>query len=225
MIENDKQLKEAVSEAGLILQEIQDYLGTDRPKTGRVRFPRGFIRPVSHYYGRIAPFVSDETLRRNLSYNFMLSDIYLWLLNRTDITSVAADMIIKAAIALAGSICESMLRHALLGSVGRGKSYKYRTEHLLSKGFVSAEEEIALNWLWDTRNNIHIEGVKESEYDKYSRADYKRAAKTVRNLVSVLKWTSPGIVDTWMASIELPEGVPWVVNDLPPSSRMKPSAR
>ncbi len=32
-------------------------------------------------------------------------------------------------------------------------------------------------------------------------------------------WTSPEIVDTRMASIELSEGVPWVVNDLPPSSR------
>jgi hypothetical protein len=38
-------------------------------------------------------------------------------------------------------------------------------------------------------------------------------------------WTSPGIVDTWMAKIELSEGVPWVSNDLPPSSRTKPSAR
>jgi len=38
-------------------------------------------------------------------------------------------------------------------------------------------------------------------------------------------WTSPEIVDTWMANIELSEGVPWVSNDLPPSSRTKPSVR
>ena len=38
-------------------------------------------------------------------------------------------------------------------------------------------------------------------------------------------WTSPEIVDTWMASVELSEGVPWVGNDLPPSLRMKPSGR
>lgn len=66
-IQNDEQLRQAVSEAGRLLQEIQDYLKRELRPEGQVRFPRGFILPADEYRTRIAPFIKNETLKKNLS--------------------------------------------------------------------------------------------------------------------------------------------------------------
>lgn len=186
MIHNDDELDDAVARAGELLQDIQDYLERDLRSAGKVRFPRGFIRGASYYRRRIQSFVPDETVRKNLSYNFMLSNIYLWLLSRTDITSIAADMVIKAGIVLAGSLCESMMQQALKGVVGRDRSYKDRTQYLAKHHYISSDLRDELNWLWDRRCNIHLSGVKSSEYDHYKRSFYNRAATSVRELVTAL---------------------------------------
>jgi hypothetical protein len=51
------------------------------------------------------------------------------------------------------------------------------------------------------------------------------AAQWLRRVLKNLKWTSLEIVDTRMASIELSEGVPWVIIDIAPSLRMRLPAR
>ena len=186
MIENDEQLEEAAAEAGQLLQDIQEYLDRDFRPAGKVRFPRGFIKTASYYRSRIKSFVHDETVRKNLSYNFMLSNIYLWLLTRTDISSIAADMVVKAGVVLAGSLCEGMLQQALKGVVGRDRSYRDRTTYLAQHNYISNDLRDELNWLWDCRCNTHVAGVKFSEYSHYKRSLYTRAAKCVADLVSAL---------------------------------------
>ena len=186
MIENDDQLKQAVADAGALLQEIQDYLKlVDRPE-GRVRFPRGFIQPADSHRRRIGVFIKDPLFKKNLSYNFMLSDIYRWLLYRTDLSAVAAGMIVKAGVGLAGSNCESLVRHATPTIRGRGQ-FNRRIAHLASQGTISPALKAELDWLWEERNKLHVVGVQHSELDHYQRDHYVRATAAVSALVAGLE--------------------------------------
>lgn len=78
----------------------------------------------------------------------------LWLLIRTDISATARDMMIKLFIFLGGSLTESITKDYLKGIYG--KSFKVRTEYLEVNGIISLELKAELDWVWDTRNNMHL---------------------------------------------------------------------
>lgn len=80
-IETLQDLAKATEEAGVLLQQIQNYCEenkltwTECPEA-KVRFPRGFIRTASLQRKRL-PFVEDKALRDNLAYTLILSDVVL----------------------------------------------------------------------------------------------------------------------------------------------------
>ena len=181
MIQNEQELLEAVTRVNTDLQAVQDYLGTKTHVDAKVRFPRGFIRSAG-LFQRHLHFLNDQTLVRNISYAYILSDVYRWLLIRTDIAGTAKEMIIKEGICLVGSLCESMTKDVLTNKVGKSKGYKDRTKYLVGNGIIDVTLQSELDWVWDTRNNEHLFLVEIREHEHYKLGDYNRAISALRAL-------------------------------------------
>lgn len=181
MIESDQELLETVARVNADLQAIQNYLGKENHANAKVRFPRGFIRTAAHFRQRLH-FLNDKTLVRNISYALILSDVYRWLLNRTDIAGTAKEMIIKEGICLVGSLCESITKDVLTGVVGRKRGYKDRIQNLVGNEIIDGALQTELDWVWDTRNNKHLFLVEIREHEHYRLSDYNRAVRALRAL-------------------------------------------
>ena len=76
------------------IQRIQDYVGRDFSKSARVRFPRGYLRTAEESRRRVN-FLPDMTLRSNIAHRIQLADVQHWILNRTDLSGIAKEMVIK----------------------------------------------------------------------------------------------------------------------------------
>jgi hypothetical protein len=85
--QNLKQMAESVEslaeKIGGQLQQLEDRLKLEGDRKLKIRFPRGYLRTAQHFRKRFW-FVRDDNLRRNIAYSLILSDVYRWLLNRTD---------------------------------------------------------------------------------------------------------------------------------------------
>lgn len=188
-ITNDKELAEASEKAGELLQAINDYCASQNKiiadvPASKVRFPRGFIRTASYQRSRF-PFLNSNSLKSNLAYTLMLSDTILWLAVRTDISGMAKDMLNKLFLFLVGAICESTTKEYLKGYCG--KNYKIRTEYLEKHSIIDSNLKIELDWLWDTRNRMHLFQLNKREYENdYSEENHHRAIRTFRSLLSAL---------------------------------------
>lgn len=184
-ITDNAELANAVDEVDWRLQEISDYLAANPGAVGKVRFPRGFLRTASYFRGYL-PFITDNNLLRNLSYAFMLYDVFKWILIRTDLSGTAGDMVVKNAVVLLGSIVESLARGGTTGIIATRHAYKERTRRMVTGGIISADLKIELDWLWDMRAGIHIYLMKDSEYDHYRIDHFDRAKRAASNLRKAL---------------------------------------
>ena len=174
LIKNDNQLRDAVAVVNEQIQAIQDYLGQKNHADGKMHFPRGFIRPASHFRSRLG-FINDGNLKKNLSYALILSDVFRWIMNRTDLAGTAKEMVIKNVIILMGSICESMAIDGTKGVIGKKHSFCERASRMVAIGVIDSDLRDKLNWLWDKRTGIHIYELNHQEYDSYEMADYNKA--------------------------------------------------
>lgn len=188
-ITNDKELAEASAKASELLQAINDYCVSknmtiaDVPES-QVRFPRGFIRTAS-YQRRRFPFLTCHALKSNIAYTLMLSDTILWLALRTDISGMAKDMLYKLFIFLVGTVTESTTKEYLKGICG--KNYKARTEFLVNEKIIDDSLKKELDWLWDTRNRMHLFQLNGKEYENdYCPENHHRAIKGFRDMLSAL---------------------------------------
>lgn len=188
-IKNDRELAEASAKAGELLQAINDYCVAqnktiaDVPES-KVRFPRGFIRTAAYQRSRF-PFLSCHDLKSNIAYTLMLSDTILWLALRTDISGMAKDMLYKLFLFLVGTVTESTTKEYLKGICG--KSYKTRTEYLEQEGIIDQALKNELDWLWDTRNRMHLFQLDGREYkNDYCPENHHRAIKAFRCLLNSL---------------------------------------
>ena len=204
MIENEAQLKDAVAKVSELLQEIQSYAEKQGAhprqglRNGIVSFPRGFLRTAAKGRAYFS-FIQNEQLQSNLAYTMILSDTLHWLLVRTDISGVARQMLIKQQLFLGGTIIESVTRSVLKGSCGG--SYVKRVEYLQCHRIIPADLKDKLVWLWEVRNNIHLEGLKSSEYhsSEYTTESLNKAVLAVRGLCEALSksaFTSPTADDS-----------------------------
>lgn len=180
-IRSDEELAEAADLVGRKLQEIQDYLGADPHRAAKVRFPRGYIRTANHFRSKLS-FIADRDAKDNLAYALILTDVYRWLTNRTDLFGTAREMVFKAGVVLAGSICETMAVNYTSGVIGRSVRFKRRCDRMVTAGMITELLRDELHWLWDTRSAIHLCDVEVREYERYTTADYSRAITCIRNM-------------------------------------------
>ena len=185
MIKTDKDLEDAVAIIDEQLRQIQKYLGDENHAKSKIAFPRGYIRPASHFRDHLS-FISDTHVRDNLAYALIQSDVYRWLLSRTDLFGIAKEMTIKSGLALHGAICETMCIVATRGKIGKKHSFCNRCDRMVEKGIINQDLCYELHWLWETRASIHIYELTDREYEKYSVRDYNRSVKATQALREAL---------------------------------------
>jgi len=176
------------------LKELEELIWKNYqlPIDAKINFPQGVLRRAENI--RIfLPFINDGVLKTNLSYHLMLADFYDWFLNRFDISLTGQEMLIKDAICLYGNLCAAVVK-----ALAEKKGVKPCIRHLFEKGIINEKLKGDLEWLWNTRNNEHIEGLEEWEFKKYSLDDYKRASDTWKLLMGSLLSSNPrskGVTD------------------------------
>lgn len=186
-ITNDTELAVAVSEAGALLQQIQDYCGRNKDESAKVRFPRGYLRTADNHRRKLS-FIADADLKSNLAYCLILSESINWLLNRTDIAATAKEMLIKLQMFLCGSLIESLTKDYLKTTRTPKRTYKFRTQSLKDLGIINQDLEEDLNWVWDERNKMHLFSLEEREYtNNYDNASLKRARDAINELAKILE--------------------------------------
>jgi hypothetical protein len=184
-IRNDDELREAVDEASALIQKIQDYVGRDFTIPAKVRFPRGYLRTAEESRRRVS-FLTDATLRSNIAYTIQLADVQHWLLNRTDLSGIAREMVIKLQMFLLGTIIESVTKNYLRGRCGG--NFARRTQYLVDNDLIDSALKSDIDWLWDIRNNMHLfqlNGLEWSSTD-YTLSNHNRAVRAFRKLIVAL---------------------------------------
>lgn len=185
MPRTEEQLQRLIHQASTTLQSIQDELGRDGVG-GKVRFPVGYLIPV-HERMDLFNWIDDNTLRKNLCYQLMFTDVLGWLLRRTTLKGTARSMVIKHVIAVMGGIAEAVTFVAMR-QLGHGKrNYAKRIERLKEDGIFSQDLADDLQWLWEARSRIHVHEVTDLELDAYDAGDGNRAASSVSSLVDRLR--------------------------------------
>lgn len=194
VIRNDDELRDAVTEASGLIQQIHDYCVAqgqtiaDVPNA-RVRFPRGFIRTAEYHRQRF-PFLTDRALKSNIAYTPILSDTILWLAVRTDVGGMARDMLNKLFIVLVGSVIESVTKSYLHGHCGR--NFSTRAQFLVDEGVILEELRNEICWVWDTRNRIHLFQLDGPEYvNDYNEESHHRTIRAFRGLLAALSARGP----------------------------------
>lgn len=61
-----------------------------------------------------------------MAYALILTDVYRWITNRTDLFGIAKEMVLKSGIVLSGSICETLTVRCTDDVIGRTYA-KYKT--------------------------------------------------------------------------------------------------
>ncbi len=171
-----------VDKAGKLLQEITDYAQEYESLPKQVRFPRKYICRAGSFQRKFT-FVSKEHLKKSLSYNFILVDVFRWLLNITDINYTAKRMLIKYCIVLYGSICECMMNAVISNSNG----FLKKTKQMETREMITSDLRSGLDWLWKKREGIHIDLIAQPEDGTYNLKDYKKARSTTYKLLEELQ--------------------------------------
>lgn len=170
-ISNDKELKEAVATASALVQGIQDYCGRSLRDEAKISFPRGLIGTAQSYRVRFPGYLSADQVS-SCAYGFMYLDVLWWVVSRTDLTSVGRQMAIKSAIITLGMLVEAPLyipnlpRNRIL-SKESSAGVKARLKKAKEMAWISEEQRIVLDQLWDHRNNVHVKLLEDSERDLY----------------------------------------------------------
>lgn len=186
-VKDDTELELAVYKAGDLLQQIQDYCGRTYKASAKVRFPRGFLRTAGEQRDRLN-FIDDKDLKSNLAYCLILSDTIHWLMTRTDIAATAKEMLIKLHIFIGGTLIESITTNYLKNVRTPKRTYKMRTKSLVDIGIIDSSLQDDLDWIWDTRNNMHLFVITGKEYiNEYNSSSQARAAKAFRDFVEILQ--------------------------------------
>lgn len=197
MIRNDSELATISQRVSNDLQQIQRYLGRENKEQAIIKFPRGYMRYAVEFKRRLW-FLTDIGLKKNLAYAHMVTDVFGWVLNRTDLYGVPRGMIIKQGICLFASICESIVFSTTshIFSCGTHRKFSKRCEDLTSANIVSGQLCGELIWLWSVRDNQHIFLAEGPENDCYSLTEYNRAVRAMQSL--------QGALDAYYKNIEIP---------------------
>jgi hypothetical protein len=188
-INNLEELKTAAETAGNLLQDIQNYcqkndLNWAECQNAKVKFPAGFIRTASIQRARM-PFLDNMALKSNLAYTLILSDVILWLSLRTSLWGTPKEMLTKLYVFLIATLCESITKEYLKGVCG--KNFKPRNQYLLDTKIIDSRLKDDLDWLWDTRNRMHLFQLEEREYEnEYDQQCHQRCVQAFRDLLKSL---------------------------------------
>ncbi len=193
----------------LLESEIRQYVQTpneniDIKKFQLIGFPSNYIRRKEYFIWefRIDEITNNQTIRDNIAYALMQSDLYNYLINRIAFWGVIRNLLIKTAITNITSIIEAMLictielKHDFCKPNGiickHNRNCKNYIKSPKSVFFNDAIEIFEHKFLRDNpdvikslkklksiRNNIHLTLVQENEFKKsdYTLGAYNESIK------------------------------------------------
>lgn len=181
-------MEEEVKQAGELLQQITDYARTNGGLDEKIKFPRKYLRKAGPVQSKLTSFVHDQILRKNISYSYILLDVYRWLLNITDIDHTAKSMLIKNCIELFTAICESMTKASAMGVMSKKKSEKFkpRIKEMVRQEIISPTLGKDLLWLWEKRDGVHLYLLEKPADGQYKYLAYKKAQEVTEQLLREL---------------------------------------
>jgi len=174
------ELEELADQASVALQAIQDDQGRTNTPRARIRFPRGWIGRAVSFRNRY--WYAEGATVFNVSYAHITLDVFSWLVERTDLTGIARDMIFKESICLLGSIVEALCSHTTKGRIGKSHKFKERTKRMVVASMITQATKDEVDWLWDLRGSVHIDELPNSELAAYRAADVDRAMRALTSL-------------------------------------------
>lgn len=184
-INSDAELLKAVDEVSAGLQSIQDYLKANPEKSGRIKFPRGYLRQVNSHVAEHC-WVEDSILAKNIAYQQVYVDTLRWLINRTDIFSAAKDMVLKNIVITNAAIFEALLFAAIGQLQYKDAKVPGRLKRLRIEGVIDEHQLLELSWLWELRHNIHIQIINGPERERYSVSVARRSMDALSRFKSSL---------------------------------------
>lgn len=188
-IKNQTHINELIENISVDLQKLEELLYNSSTKKVNIRFPRKVIRTADYFRSRLV-FISDDTLRTNIAYHLMLSDVYQWILNRFDIALTAKELLIKEGISLMGNIIEAIIVHIARNITSDSKDrigFKKACTILVENKIITAELKRDLMWVWGMRCKEHLPNLKETEYKKYELEHYNKTIKIWHDFENQLK--------------------------------------
>jgi len=169
------------------LERLESKLQANNIPAVEIRFPRGVIRTANLFRNRLL-FIGDKTLRSNLAYHLMLTDIHKWVLNRLRLVGVAREMYIKEGITLLGNIVESIVCHVAQKIKPNEKpGFSKACTILLKSKIITKNQKVKLEWLWGMRCKEHLQNLKEREFRKYTLKHYNLAVLIWQGLENSLR--------------------------------------
>ncbi|MHA1344852.1 MAG: hypothetical protein ACTSVO_07125 [Candidatus Heimdallarchaeaceae archaeon] len=185
--------EELIDQINFLLLELNKHNKNTEEELIKIQFPTGVILTVENYRKQ-TPFILDDILQRNIAYNLMLDDVYIWLLNHFGFYSVVKEMIIKNAITNLGNVLEAIIRHIAQKNSRKIKSVSEQElknaepgihkslSILSSKRVINKKQTEEILWVWKIRCKQHLVSLKQKEFERYTIEDYNRALKTWNNL-------------------------------------------
>ena len=184
-VSNDQELSLAIDTVDVALQNIHNYLANHPEKKAKIRFPRGYLGTINGHISKYS-WLENSILSKNIAYQHVFVDTLRWLANHTDLFSSGRDMVLKNILVANASIFEALL----YGSI---KQLNYvegkvptRLNRLLKEGVITNSLFTELKWLWDLRQNIHVQTVDVLERERYSATDANRSTRALENFKSAL---------------------------------------
>lgn len=188
-IKNQTQINKLIENISAELQDLEKLLHDSSPKRVDIRFPRKVIRTAEYFRTRLG-FINDDTLKTNIAYHLMLSDVYRWILNRFDIALTAKELLIKEGISLIGNIIEAIITHIARNITSNSNErigFKKACTILVENKIITDELKKDLLWVWGMRCKEHLLNLKETEYKKYELKHYNNAIRIWHNFENQLK--------------------------------------
>ncbi len=151
----------------------------------RILFPRGVIRTVEHYK-RIYP-CSDEVIATNAAYTLQFHDVLRWILNRTDLSHSAHQMVVKYGIIAITSVIEGLLEGALQDrGIKRGNKLSSKLRAAYDHGLIDDELYYRLDEVRGARDKIHLHLYRIKGRESYDVADWDAAVAALKELAAQL---------------------------------------
>jgi len=156
-----------------------------------INFPKGTIKKVNEIIKRakLDLIVINPTIRRNIAYTIQFINVIKWMLKQTTIDLTAKEQLIKYAVIAINSIAEAIVVDYLENrppKIKINKKFSKNIDKLRQKG-VPTDIIDNLQLLREKRSKIHLYLWRdELEHMKYSEKDYKRAVKTLVDLLEYI---------------------------------------
>jgi hypothetical protein len=115
------------------------------------------------------------------------------MLNRTDITLTAKEMVLKSAIIPLATITEAVLTINRHRGFGTGQGFKDRVNAARQAALIDEGDHKLFNNLWDHRCKVHLKSLEGYEFGQYKDEHVKEPRAALDRLLPVLsKWDAAG---------------------------------